>query len=134
MNWQNRRATGIALAAGVLGVGCDAMQSRTSIDVASLGPQVGEEVPAFSLPDQNGQVQTLESTDSRFKGPWPSAARAPIERRRPENVPCEAVSRPRCARTVRPCKDGPSGCVYGQEMPNGSDPVSGTASGWPVGL
>ena len=38
-----------------------AMQSRTPIDVASLGPQVGERVPAFSLPDQNGQVQTLES-------------------------------------------------------------------------
>jgi hypothetical protein len=51
----------IALVVIVLGVGCDAMESRTPIDVASLGPQVGEEVPAFSLPDQNGQVQTLES-------------------------------------------------------------------------
>ncbi len=37
------------------------MQSRTPIDIASLGPQVGELVPAFSLPDQNGQIQTLES-------------------------------------------------------------------------
>ncbi len=36
-------------------------QSRTPIDVASLGPQVGEQVPAFSLPDQNGRVRTLES-------------------------------------------------------------------------
>ncbi len=36
-------------------------QPRTPIDVASLGPQVGERVPAFSLPDQNGQVQTRES-------------------------------------------------------------------------
>ena len=36
-------------------------QSRTPIDVASLGPQVGDQVPAFSLPDQNGQVRTLES-------------------------------------------------------------------------
>ncbi len=38
-----------------------AVQSRTPIDVASLGPQVGEQVPAFSLPDQNGRVRTLES-------------------------------------------------------------------------
>ena len=36
-------------------------QSRTPIDVAALGPQVGEQVPAFSLPDQNGRVRTLES-------------------------------------------------------------------------
>ena len=38
-----------------------ASQSRTPIDVASLGPQVGEQVPSFSLPDQNGRVRTLES-------------------------------------------------------------------------
>ena len=36
-------------------------QSRTDIDVASRGPQVGERVPDFSLPDQHGQFQTLES-------------------------------------------------------------------------
>ncbi len=34
---------------------------RQAIDVASLGPQVGERVPDFSLPDQNGEVHTLES-------------------------------------------------------------------------
>ena len=39
----------------------DDAQSRTAIDIASLGPQVGELVPSFSLPDQNGQTQTLES-------------------------------------------------------------------------
>jgi hypothetical protein len=39
----------------------DEVQSRSAIDVASLGPQVGELVPAFSLPDQHGQIQTLES-------------------------------------------------------------------------
>ena len=72
MNQKGRRAAlGIILAVMVLGVGWGAMQSRspiddatqgrTPIDVASLGPQVGERVPAFSLPDQNGQVQTLES-------------------------------------------------------------------------
>ena len=37
------------------------MDQRTPIEVASLGPQVGERVPEFSLPDQNGEVQTLES-------------------------------------------------------------------------
>ncbi len=62
MNQQGRRAAlGIGLAVMVLGVASCAMESRTPIDVASLGPQVGERVPAFSLPDQNGRVQTLES-------------------------------------------------------------------------
>ena len=72
MNQQGRRAAlGIALAVMVLGVGWGVMQSRTPIavemesrtpiDVASLGPQVGEQVPAFSLPDQNGRVRTLDS-------------------------------------------------------------------------
>ncbi len=41
--------------------GSDEPQSRTPIEVASLGPQIGERVPDFSLPDQNGQVRTLES-------------------------------------------------------------------------
>ena len=36
-------------------------QDREAIDVASLGPQVGERIPEFALPDQNGTVQTLES-------------------------------------------------------------------------
>ncbi len=30
-------------------------------DVAKLGPQVGEKVPDFSLPDQHGARQTLAS-------------------------------------------------------------------------
>jgi hypothetical protein len=67
MKKQGRRAAlGIALAAMVFVVGWRAMQSRSPfarppIDVASLGPQVGEQVPAFGLPDQNGRIQTLES-------------------------------------------------------------------------
>ena len=66
-----RAALGTILAIMVLSVGWgamqsrspldDATQSRTPIDVASLGPQVGERVPAFSLPDQNGQIHTRES-------------------------------------------------------------------------
>ena len=36
-------------------------QSREAIDVASLGPQIGERVPDFNLPDQSGQVHSLDS-------------------------------------------------------------------------
>jgi hypothetical protein len=36
-------------------------QTHTRVDVSKLGPQVGERVPNFSLPDQNGKVWTLES-------------------------------------------------------------------------
>jgi len=35
--------------------------TRTRIDVSELGPQVGERVPDFSLPDQNGELLTLNS-------------------------------------------------------------------------
>ena len=33
----------------------------SEIDVTELGPQVGELVPEFSLPDQYGEIQTRES-------------------------------------------------------------------------
>jgi hypothetical protein len=36
-------------------------QTPVKIDVSKLGPQVGERVPDFSLPDQNGNTQTLQS-------------------------------------------------------------------------
>ena len=49
------------LATLMLGFPSQAMQSRTPIAVASLGPQVGEHAPDFSLPDQNGRVQTRDS-------------------------------------------------------------------------
>ena len=52
--------TGV-LAALVVGFPSQAMQSRTPIEVASLGPQVGERVPDFSLPDQTGRVWTRDS-------------------------------------------------------------------------
>ena len=35
--------------------------TRTRIDVSALGPQVGEHVPDFSLPDQNGKIWTRQS-------------------------------------------------------------------------
>ena len=36
-------------------------QERQAIDIAALGPQVGDQVPDFSLPDQFGEIQTLQS-------------------------------------------------------------------------
>jgi len=36
-------------------------QTREPVDVHSLGPQVGERVPDFNLPDQYGEIQTLDS-------------------------------------------------------------------------
>ena len=36
-------------------------QERLPINVSALGPQVGEQVPDFRLPDQYGIVRTLES-------------------------------------------------------------------------
>jgi len=35
---------------------------RARVDVSRLGPQVGQRVPDFSLPDHTGRVRTLEST------------------------------------------------------------------------
>jgi hypothetical protein len=36
-------------------------QDREAVDVASLGPQVGEKIPDFALPDQYGRIQTLDT-------------------------------------------------------------------------
>ena len=36
-------------------------QERKPVDVSTLGPQVGERVPDFALPDQHGQIRTLDS-------------------------------------------------------------------------
>lgn len=38
-----------------------AAQGRQRVDVSTLGPQVGERVPDFSLPDQTGTVRNLPS-------------------------------------------------------------------------
>ena len=50
-----------ALFALPLAVPAEAAQERTPVDVASLGPQIGEIVPDFSLPDQNGRIRTRDS-------------------------------------------------------------------------
>lgn len=57
----------LSVAVAVAGVGARASGARqsapprTKIDVSKLGPQVGEQVPDFSLKDQNGNTQTLQS-------------------------------------------------------------------------
>jgi hypothetical protein len=56
-----RAANGVLFVAIALSGACGANDARTAIDVEALGPQVGEQVPGFSLPDQNGQVLTLDS-------------------------------------------------------------------------
>lgn len=38
-----------------------AAQARAPVDVAKLGPQVGERVPDFTLNDQTGRARTLQS-------------------------------------------------------------------------
>ncbi len=43
------------------GPAVNAQTQRQTIDVSALGPQVGEHIPDFSLPDQNGKVWTRES-------------------------------------------------------------------------
>jgi len=44
-----------------LAVGQQAGAPREKVDVSKLGPQVGQPVPDFSLKDQAGKVQTLQS-------------------------------------------------------------------------
>ena len=47
--------------AGSAAVGQTAGSARLRVDVSKLGPQVGQPVPPFSLPDHTGRVRTLDS-------------------------------------------------------------------------
>jgi hypothetical protein len=47
--------------AGDAAAGQGAASTRAKVDVSKLGPQVGERVPDFSLPDHTGRVRNLES-------------------------------------------------------------------------
>ena len=35
--------------------------ARAPVDLSKVGPQVGQRVPDFTLPDQTGRARTLES-------------------------------------------------------------------------
>jgi hypothetical protein len=61
-NRQPVRAAAIAFAV-VFAAGIANAQDLepSQIDVTELGPQVGELVPEFSLPDQSGQIWTRDS-------------------------------------------------------------------------
>ena len=61
-----RIMTVVVMTALIIGLGWMAFArtsspTRTRIDVSALGPQVGEQVPDFSLPDQNGEIWTRQS-------------------------------------------------------------------------
>jgi hypothetical protein len=51
----------VTFVAGVLVAAPQSPPARQRIDVAKLGPQVGERVPAFNLKDQNGKSWNLRS-------------------------------------------------------------------------
>jgi hypothetical protein len=51
----------IVASGGVLRAAQETVPVRTRIDVSKLGPQVGERVPDFSLTDQSGKSQTLQT-------------------------------------------------------------------------
>lgn len=57
MNYARIVAACLALAAPV----ALNAQERKPVDVSTLGPQVGERVPDFALPDQHGRIRTLDS-------------------------------------------------------------------------
>lgn len=57
-----RRFVGWSLLALLMTLPLSAQQgSRPKVDVSKLGPQVGQKVPEFSLPDQTGTTRTLQS-------------------------------------------------------------------------
>jgi hypothetical protein len=56
-----RRAVVASVATFAIGIAAAQDLEPSEIDVTELGPQVGELVPEFSLPDQNGEIQTRES-------------------------------------------------------------------------
>src|SRR5688572_17444501 len=62
-----QRATSTACLAGVilmafaLPAAAQATAPRQRVDVSKLGPQVGQRVPDFTLPDQEGRARSLQS-------------------------------------------------------------------------
>ncbi len=46
---------------GLLALPTSAQQAPSRIDVASLGPQIGDQIADFSLEDQQGAVRTRDS-------------------------------------------------------------------------
>ena len=51
----------LCVVVGIAGIHAQTPPARERVDVSRLGPQVGERVPDFSLKDQFGKTQTLQS-------------------------------------------------------------------------
>ncbi len=51
---------GVALLATAMSAAGAQTDARQAIEVSALGPQVGEQVPDFNLPDQFGNYHSLE--------------------------------------------------------------------------
>ena len=58
--WMQSAVLAIA-GAFAIAIGLSAQQTGSPPDVDRLGPQVGARVPDFSLVDQNGRTETLQS-------------------------------------------------------------------------
>jgi len=60
---RKRIGIGLAAALSVVALGRPAAQTpaASAVDVESLGPQAGETVPDFALPDQSGVTRSLKS-------------------------------------------------------------------------
>ena len=56
-------AIGMAASAPLAAQGTGAKGGRVKVEVSKLGPQVGQQVPDFRLPDQNGTVWTRSNVD-----------------------------------------------------------------------
>lgn len=55
---------GVQFFCAILFVGISSLvvaQNRQAIDLSALGPQIGDLVPDFNLPDQNGQLHNRDS-------------------------------------------------------------------------
>ncbi len=55
------RAAAAGSLVAALTIGAAGQQAATAVDVRSLGPQVGDRIPAFTLQDQHGNTRTLAS-------------------------------------------------------------------------
>lgn len=53
--------TAIALWGIIVAPSSRGQSAAARVDLSKLGPQIGERVPDFTLPDQNGVARTLES-------------------------------------------------------------------------
>jgi len=63
MRYGSRTGPGLAALAlvALAATGAASGSGQDAIDVSKLGPQVGERVPDFTLPDQKGASHSLEA-------------------------------------------------------------------------